>query len=103
MNQISGCLTEQGIGYPGYEVNDGSSNVQTDVESCRASCRSIGVDYFVYKTNNDYCWCKSSNAGRTPKQDTVSGETSCSGEIEFLQETFIKPLCSLALSVLQLH
>ena len=82
--QFSDCLTEQDIGYSQNDVNDGSSNIQPDVESCRASCRSIGAGYFTHLTqSNKFCWCKNSNAGRTQSVGKVSGETSCSGETGF--------------------
>ena len=78
--KISDCLTEVDIVYWG---NDVSSSVQPDVESCRSSCRSKGVAYFTFRVGQgpQRCWCKNSKAGRRQMVDRVSGETSCTGEI----------------------
>ena len=85
--EISGCfkLTEYDIAYYGNDVNDGTSNVQSDVASCRSSCKSMGADYFDFNYGgNKECWCKNSNAGRKQQVGVVSGETSCPGEDSFV-------------------
>ena len=71
-------------------MNVGSTNIHPDVESCRASCRSMGAGYFTYKKPPIlHCWCKSANAGRKQVVGRVSGET-CSGEINFPNHAFGK-------------
>lgn len=83
--EISGCSTETDISYYGNDVNDGTSNVQSDVPSCRSSCKSMGADYFGFNYGgNKQCWCKNSNAGRMQQFGVVSGETSCPGEDSFV-------------------
>ena len=83
--EISGCLTENDISYTGNDVNDGTSNVQSDVASCRSSCKSMGANYFDFNYGgNKECWCKKSNAGRKQQVGVVSGETSCPGEDPFV-------------------
>ena len=81
--QISDCLVEQDVGYTANDVNNGKNNVQANVTSCRASCRSRAAAYFSFKRDIDRaCWCKNSSAGREAKRGVVSGETSCRpGEI----------------------
>ena len=76
---FSGCLTEHDIDYRGNDVNDGPTNLQPDVESCRSVCKSMAAGYFTFHKGNNACWCKSSNAGRKETVGKVSGET-CSGE-----------------------
>ena len=82
-HQISDCMEEEGYGYPRNDVNNGKNNVQPDVKSCRASCRSLGAAYFSFKRDIDQaCWCKKSSAGRTVSKGVVSGKTLCRpGEI----------------------
>ena len=80
---LSDCLTERDIDYTGNDVNDGSANMQADAESCRSSCRSMDADYFTFHEVNNGCWCKSSNAVRMQVVGSVSGETSCPGEMSF--------------------
>ena len=83
--EISGCLTENDISYYGNDVNNGTLNVQSDVASCRSSCKSMGADYFDFNYGgNKECWCKNSNAGRTQQVGVVSGETSCPGGDSFV-------------------
>ena len=83
--EILGCLTENDISYYGNDVNNGTLNVQSDVASCRSSCKSMGADYFGFNYGiNQQCWCKNSNAGRMQKNGIVSGETSCPGEDSFV-------------------
>ena len=86
ISQLSDCLTEQDTAYPGNDVNNGASNIQPDVESCRASCGSMGAGYFthltLHSTQFNECWCKSSNAVLETSVGRVSGET-CSGETNF--------------------
>ena len=79
MYYISGCLTEQGIDYSGGDV---SHSMESDVESCRSSCKSKGEDYFTFVVGQgpQWCWCKNSNAKRRKDSSVVSGEI-CPGEI----------------------
>ena len=59
-------------------MNDGEDNVQSDVESCRASCKAIGAPYFDWNYGgNRRCYCKDSNAGRREVRGVISGETNC--------------------------
>ena len=80
-------------------MNDGTSNLQDDVKSCRSSCRSMDADYFSFNQDNNACWCKSSNAGRMQGVGIESGETSCSGEMRILIncfcETFYSRMCTV--------
>ena len=73
---ISECLTEKDVSYYGNDVNNGQENVQSDVESCRASCKAMGALYFDYNYDGNHrCYCKNSNAGRTEEAGVISGET----------------------------
>ena len=57
-------------------MNNGSDNVQSDVESCRASCKSLGAPYFDFNYAGDHgCWCKNSNAGRKQVNGVTGGKT----------------------------
>ena len=74
----SNCATEQDIGYNGNDVNDGTTNIQPDVDSCRSSCHAIHAPYFSYHPKIDKrCWCKSTDAGRTTFAHAVAGDTAC--------------------------
>ena len=77
---LSNCVTEQDIAYYGNDVNDGNSNIQPNVDSCRSSCDAIHAPYFSYhpKTTKA-CMCKSTDAGRTTLNDAVSGASACAG------------------------
>ena len=77
--KFSDCLTEVDTAYPG---NGGwNSGEQPDFESCRASCRSLGAQYFTHNTNtkknNKACWCKNGNANKKQQVGKVSGATQC--------------------------
>ena len=73
---FSECLTEKDISYYGNDVNNGADNVQSDVESCRASCKSLGAPYFDFNYAGDHgCWCKNSNAGRKQVNGVTGGKT----------------------------
>ena len=72
---ISGCFTEKDISYYGNDVNNGMS-VQSDVDSCRASCRTMRAPYFDFNYGGNHrCYCKNSNAGRRKVAGVMSGET----------------------------
>ena len=73
---ISECLTEEDTSYYGNDVNNGRENVQSDVESCRASCKAMDAPYFDFNyAGNHGCYCKNSKAGRRVVAGVVSGET----------------------------
>ena len=73
---ISECLTEKDISYYGNDVNNGLENVQSDTESCRASCKAMGAPYFDFNYGGNHgCYCKNSNAGRKEVASVISGET----------------------------
>ena len=77
---LSNCVTEQDIVYFGNDVNDGNSNIQLDVHSCRSSCLAIHAPYFSYHpTTTKQCWCKRTDAGRRTKAGAVAGTTACAG------------------------
>ena len=78
---FSECLTEKDISYYGNDVNNGLDNVQPDVESCRASCKSMGSPYFDFNYGgNRGCYCKTSNAGRRQVNGVISGKTCIKSE-----------------------
>ena len=73
---ISECLTEKDISYYGNDVNNGLENVQSDTESCRASCKAMGAPYFDFNYGGNHgCYCKNSNAGRREVAGVTGGET----------------------------
>ena len=73
---ISECVTEKDISYYGNDVNNGLENVQSDTESCRASCKAMGAPYFDFNYGGNHgCYCKNSNAGRKEVASVISGET----------------------------
>ena len=73
---FSECVTEKDISYYGNDVNNGLENVQSDTESCRASCKAMGAPYFDFNyAGNRGCYCKNSNAGRRKVAGVMSGET----------------------------
>ena len=80
----SNCVTEQDKVYSGNDVNDGTTNIQPDVDSCRSSCHAIYAPYFSYHPmTNQRCWCKSTDAGRTTYAGAVAGGTACAGKKNF--------------------
>ena len=96
VHKFSECLTEHNIAYPGNDINNGASNLQSDGESCRASCAPLGARYFTWTQGTRQCWCKHSKAGRVDvsgERVTVSGEI-CSGEKHFPNHHFCLTFCS---------
>ena len=91
VHQFSDCLTENNTAYKGNDLNNGSTNIQPDVESCRASCGSIeGAYYFTHWTSEAYnkqCWCKGLEVKRKDVDGKVSGGT-CQGEMSFPNHAF---------------
>ena len=77
-NAVSVGIWEEDTDYYGHDMTsgvlNGMDNLQPDPESCRSSCRSKGAKYFSWKPNQNDCWCKTSDSGRTGEQGTVSGD-----------------------------
>ena len=76
--------TEYNVAYKGKTVRSNLSKSESDVESCRSSCRSMGIKHFSlypYTTYSTACECKIANTDKTQRQGVISGNTSaCVGE-----------------------
>ena len=75
--------TEYNVAYKGITVRSNLSKSQSDVESCRSSCRSMGIKYFSFWPTSTYsghwvtaCECKIANDDRLERQGVISGNTS---------------------------
>merc|ERR1719471_691840 len=84
-SQVGVGIWEEDTDYYGHDMTsgvlNGMDNLQPDPESCRSSCRSKGAKYFSWKPNQNDCWCKTSDSGRTGEQGAVSGDVG--GEMCF--------------------
>ena len=82
---LEDCYSEEGVAYPGNDLNEGLENIQLNAEACRFSCRSIsGAKFFDWVSPQYYdqeyhnsCSCKTSDAGRKPSAGITVGNVKC--------------------------
>ena len=85
LSPFTECYNEADFHYPGNDLNQGFDNRQSDGEACRLSCRSItGAKFFDWvspefhdQQYHNGCWCKTSDAGRTPNVGITCGNVNC--------------------------
>ena len=92
MRKISDCLTEVDTAYFGHDVSSGEGS---NAGRCRSSCKSKGADYFTFIVADKLCECKNSAAGRRKQAGRISGETPCTGEMNFLKHILVDK-CEIA-------
>ena len=71
-----GCIIEENVDYPGYDI--GSSTTVADQEACaERSSSTDGSLFWTYQPSTKSCWVKTSNAGKIAMQNIVSGNSLC--------------------------
>ena len=74
---ISGCF-ENNIDFKSNDVPGGAVNGLSSAEDCAKQCtRNKECKFFTYHKRRKKCWLKSSDSGRRPAGDHVSGRKNC--------------------------
>ena len=71
----SECM-EDNVGMPGNSISK-NSNIETKEDCCNICKGWEGCTFFTYKTKEKQCNLKNSDAGREPRNDSISGSVNC--------------------------
>ena len=72
---VSGCVREEFMAYYGYDIGKAEKSGEGE---CASWCyQTQGCNYWTLRSLTNKCLLKTSDAGRTPYSDRVTGNKMC--------------------------